>query len=136
MFLRVFVFVVFVAACAATALAQPASAQAPSDGVWKGTGMQVGAGGVQSTWSIRFTVNQSGKSEIEYPSLGCKGELTQVANGVEGFEYNERITSGSCISQGRIVAKQRSGRVFWFWYQPGGGDADASAVLYKDDLIS
>src|SRR5689334_7733194 len=130
MFFRVFLFVAFVAACAATALAQPASAQAPASGVWKGTGLQVGAGGAQSTWTIQFTVNQHGPSHIESPSLGCKGELTQIANGVEGFEYNERITSGPCIDRGRIVARQRSGRVFWFWYQPGGGDADASAVLY------
>ena len=136
MYLRVFLFVAFVAACAATALAQPAHGQAPSDGVWKGTGLQVGSGGAQSTWTIQLTVNQHGKSQIEYPSLGCKGELTQIANGVEGFEYNERITSGPCIDKGRIVAKQRSGRVFWFWYQPGGGEADASAVLYKDELVS
>lgn len=123
-------------ALAAIALTSPAFAQAPSDGVWKGTGLQVGHGGVQSTWTIRMTVVQGGKSEIEYPSLGCKGVLTQVANGLEGFEFNERITEGPCIDRGRIVAKQRLGRVFWFWYMPGGGDADASAVLYRDDLLS
>ena len=136
MFIRVVIFVAFVAACAASAFAQPAFAQAPSDGVWKGTGLQVGADGVQSTWTIRLTVDQGGRSEIEYPSLGCKAELTQIANGHEGFEFNERITKGNCIDRGRIMVKQRSGRVFWFWYQPGGVDADASAVLYKDDLIS
>lgn len=123
-------------ALAAMACVSPAFAQAPSDGVWKGTGLQVGRSGVQSTWTIRMTVRQSGKSEIEYPSLGCKGELSQVANGVEGFEFIERITEGPCIDHGRIVAKQRSSRVFWFWYLPGGGDADASAVLYRDDLVA
>jgi hypothetical protein len=136
MILRVFLFVAFVAACAATALAQPAHAQAPADGIWKGTGLQVAHAGAQSTWTIKLTVDQHGKSLIEYPSLGCKGELTQIANGVEGFEYNEKITSGPCINRGRIVAKQRSNRVFWFWYQPGGGEADASAVLYRDELVS
>jgi len=123
-------------AFAATAFASPALAQSPADGVWKGTGLQVGKDGVQSTWTIRMTVRQGGKSEIEYPSLGCKGALTQIANGIEGFEYNESITEGDCIDRGRIVVKQRSGRVFWFWYQPGGGDADASAVLYRDDLYA
>ena len=118
------------------AIGAPALAQSPADGVWKGTGLQAGKAGVQSTWTIRMTVQQHGASEIEYPSLGCKGVLTQVANGVEGFEFNERITEGACIDRGRIVARQRSGRVFWFWYQPGGGDADASAVLYKDDLYA
>src|SRR5688572_8133000 len=102
MFIRVFVFVVFVAACAATALAQPASAQAPSDGVWKGTGLQVGAGAAQSTWTIRFTVNQHGKNELEYPRLGCKGKQTQIANAVEGFADTDRITYGPCIDRGRI----------------------------------
>jgi hypothetical protein len=128
---------ILILALAAAAFASPALAQSPADGIWKGTGLQVGRDGVQSTWTIRMTVRQHGKSEIEYPSLGCKGELTQIANGVEGFEYNERITEGAnCIDRGRIVAKQRSGRVFWFWYQPGGGDADASAVLYRDDLYA
>ena len=123
-------------ALAAIAFASPAFAQAPANGVWKGTGLQVGQGGVQSTWTIRMTVVQGGKSEIEYPSLGCKGVLTQVANGLEGFEFNERITEGDCVDRGRIVAKQRLGRVFWFWYLPGGGDIDASAVLYRDELFS
>lgn len=123
-------------ALAAIAFASPAFAQAPSDGVWKGTGLQVGRSGVQSTWTIRMTIRQGGRHEIEYPSLGCKGVLTQVANGVEGFEFNERITEGPCIDRGRIVAKQRAGKVFWFWYLPSGGDADASAVLYRDDLFA
>src|SRR5689334_4991625 len=77
MILRVFLFVAFVAACAATALAQPAHAQAPADGVWRGTGLQVGKAG-EKTWTVKLTVDQHGKSLIEYPSLGCKGELTQV----------------------------------------------------------
>ena len=123
-------------ALATIAMVSPALAQAPSNGVWKGTGLQVGRAGVQETWTIRMTVVQGGKSEIEYPSLGCKGVLTQVANGLEGFEFNERITEGPCIDRGRIVAKERSGRVFWFWYMPGGGDVDASAVLYRNDLLS
>jgi hypothetical protein len=138
MMLRAAVFALAAAMLAAPALAPSALAQAPADGVWKGTGLQVGADGVQSTWTIRMTIRQHGRSEIEYPSLGCKGELTQIANGVEGFEFNERITDGkeNCIDRGRIVVKQRSGRVFWFWYMPGGGPADASAVLYRDDLYA
>ena len=124
------------AAFAALAFLSPAFAQAPSDGVWKGTGLQVDKGGIQSTWTIRMTVRQGGQSEIEYPSLGCKGVLTQVANGLEGFEFNERITEGNCIDHGHIVVKQRVGRVFWFWYLPDGGPGDASAVLYRDDLVS
>jgi hypothetical protein len=123
-------------ALAAIAIASPALAQAPADGVWKGTGLQVGRGGVQSTWTIRMTIRQGGKSEIEYPSLDCRGVLTQAANGVQGFEFNERITEGACIDHGRIVARQRAGKVFWFWYLPGGEDADASAVLYRDDLFA
>lgn len=129
-------FRTMIVALAAAILAAPAFAQAPADGVWSGTGLQVGSDGVQSTWTIRMTIRQHGKSEIEYPSLGCKGELTQIANGVEGFEFNERMTEGNCIDRGRIVAKQRSGRVFWFWYMPGGGPADASAVLYRDELFA
>lgn len=118
------------------ATGSPALAQAPDSGVWHGVGLQTARGGPQETWTIRMTVRQGGRSEIEYPSLKCKGELRQVANGLEGFEFNEHITSGDCIDGGRIVAKQRDGRVFWFWYQPGGHDGDASAVLYKDDAIS
>jgi hypothetical protein len=117
-------------------LASPAFAQAPADGVWTGTGLQVDRAGVQSSWTIRMTIQQGGQSEIEYPSLGCKADLTPVANGHDGFEFNERIVEGDCIDRGRIVVKQRSGRVFWFWYQPGGGEADASAVLYRDELVS
>jgi hypothetical protein len=138
MTIRTTMLAVAAAWLALAASAPSASAQAPADGVWTGTGLQVGADGVQSTWTIRMTIRQHGKSEIEYPSLGCKGELAQIANGVEGFEFNEHITEGkgACIDRGRIVAKQRSGRVFWFWYMPGGGPADASAVLYRDDLYA
>jgi hypothetical protein len=131
MLVRVLLFVAFITACSASAFAQ-----APPNGVWSGTGMQVDQAGIQSTWTIRLTVRQGGRSEIEYPSLGCKAELTPVRSGADGFEFDERITAGNCIDRGRMVLKQRSGRLFWFWYLPGGGPADASAVLYQSDRIS
>lgn len=131
--LLLFIFASF----ATSAFLSPAFAQAPDDGVWRGTGLQVGPEGPQDTWTIRMTIRQHGKSEIEYPSLKCRGVLTQVANGTEGYEFNEKITEGPCLDNGRIVVRQRSGRVAWFWYWPGGrGEIDASAVLYRDSPIS
>jgi hypothetical protein len=131
MIIRIALAVFFIAGFAMSAFAQ-----APTDGVWRGTGTQADAAGVQATWAVRMTIHERGDSAIEYPDLNCKGVLKRVANGHDGYEFNEKITEGACIDRGRIVVKQRSGRVFWFWYRPGVGGPEASAVLYRDDLVS
>jgi hypothetical protein len=130
-------FKTFAAMAAATlCIAASAVAQAPKEGYWKGIGIQTNPQGVEMTWKIRMTVREIGDSAIEYPDLKCKGVLQRVANGHDGFEFNEKITSGDCITGGRIVVRERSGRMSWFWYRPGINGPDASAVLYRDEMIS
>ena len=90
---------------------------------------------MQSTWDIVMTVRADITSRIEYPSLGCKGALHELSRSKDEIEFREEIVSGACIDGGRLVVRQREGRLSWFWYLPG-GNVDASAVLYRNDQIS
>jgi hypothetical protein len=134
------------AACLAACLAVAGSAAAQQDrkiagharmiGGWHGVGLQVGRNGVQSTWDIDLRVRADITSRIEYPSLGCAGTLHELRRLGDEIEFREEITSGDCIDGGRMVVRLMNDRVWWFWYQPGGGDADASAVLYRDAPVA
>jgi hypothetical protein len=115
------------------AIGAPAYAQ--MTGKWQGYGLQAGPAGVQSTWDIVMTVRSDITSRIEYPSLGCKGALHELSRSKDEIEFREEIVSGPCIDGGRLVVRQREGRLSWFWYLPG-GNVDASAVLYRGDQIS
>jgi hypothetical protein len=123
------------ALAALAALAAPAHAQ--MSGGWQGAGLQAGPSGVQSTWTISMTIRSDNTSRIEYPSLGCTGTLRELSRSRDEIEFREEITAGPCIDGGRIVARLRDGRLFWFWYIPGGNaGVDASAVLYRESPIS
>lgn len=104
-------------------------------GSWRGVGLQVDSGVVQTTWDIRLTIRADITSRIDYPSLGCKGELRELSRRADMIEFEERITSGNCIDRGRLVVLLRADRLSWFWSKQGAG-ADASAVLYRDVGIS
>lgn len=131
--MRMVVLAVAAMACAAPALAEPWS------GSWRGVGLQAGPAGAQSTWTIDMRIDARGASKIDYPSLKCGGELREVSRGVNQIEFAEKITYGPCMDGGRIVAESRDGELYWFWRlppgSPNGGDADASAVLYRPARI-
>lgn len=111
---------------AAPAVAQPGQVLAAGD--WHGTGLQVGPGGIQSTWTIELSINAQ-HSAISYPSLSCKGVLHRISSRPTQIVFREEITEGDCIDSGHISATFENGRIFWFWTKPG-LDVDASAVLY------
>lgn len=119
-------------------LAAPASAQpgqqASMSGDWYGTGLQVGPGGVQSTWTIELSIRK-GSAEINYASLNCKGVLHRLQSTPTRIIFREEITEGDCIDAGRVSATLENGRVFWFWTKPD-LDADASAVLYPSGPVA
>lgn len=113
-------FGVLVAAFAGSANAAPV-------GAWRGVGLQVEAGGRQSTWSLALTITANGSATIEYPSLKCGGVLTPLPDG----RYRETITHGDCISGGVVGFVPVSGKLVYYWTsdQPGSRDINASAVL-------
>lgn len=117
---------------AAPAVAQPS--QSPANGDWHGTGLQVDPGGVQSTWTIDLSIGKD-RSEISYPSLGCKAVLHRVSSTPTQITFREEITEGDCIDDGQITATFENGRIFWFWTKPD-LEADASAVLYPAGPIA
>jgi hypothetical protein len=115
-------FGALLAAFAGSASAAPALA-----GTWRGIGLQVEAGGVQTTWSIDLTIKRDGVATVEYPSLKCGGTLTPLPSG----QYRETITHGDCVSGGTIGLVPVSGKLIWYWTtdQPAYRDINASAVL-------
>jgi hypothetical protein len=121
-----------VMALAAPAQAQPAAAIA---GAWHGVGLQAGPEGPQETWNIVLHIRSDRASRIEYPSLSCKGVLHETSRSGIEMEFREEITEGECITGGVINVRLVANRLFWFWRLPGGGDVDASAVLYRDQPI-
>jgi hypothetical protein len=118
---------------AAPAVAQPGQ-KASMAGDWYGTGLQVGPGGVQSTWTIELSIKKD-SAEINYPSLNCKGVLHRIQSTSTRIVFREEIIKGDCVDDGHISATLENGRVFWFWTKPD-LDADASAVLYPSGPIA
>lgn len=125
-----------IAALAAIVLVAPgALAQSAGlTGEWSGEGFQVGPGGFQSQWSMRLEFVSRKSVMVEYPSLGCTGELTLLKGDRVQAEYLEKITSGPCIDGGRVFVRRAGGKLMWAWLSDYG--ADASAVLYPSDLVS
>lgn len=123
--------------CLALAMSAPAQAQRSHviAGDWRGTGLQVGPEGVQSSWTIQLSITPAGAAEIAYPSPGCKSVLHRVTSAPNETVFREEITQGACIDGGHISVMARNGRLFWFWTSPG-TPADASAVLYPDNQVS
>ena len=120
----------------ALALAGAAHAQAPPEGQsnllgdWSGVGYQVNGAGPQDDWTILLEIRAGLTSHIEYPSLGCTGDLLQLSASSEEIEFREQITEGDCITRGRIIVRYRDNRVLWFWHAPKSTDS-ASAVLFR-----
>lgn len=123
--------------CLGLAMSAPAQAQRSHAiaGDWHGTGLQVGPEGVQSSWAIQLSITAAGAAEIAYPQLGCKSVLHRVTAAPNETVFREEITQGACIDGGHISVMAKNGRLFWFWTSPG-TPADASAVLYPDNLVS
>jgi hypothetical protein len=121
-----------VAAAGMVLAALPAQAESMI-GAWKGVGLQVHPDGWQETWDIRITIRADITSRIEYPSLGCKGELKEVSRKSDAIEFEEHIASGAglCEDRGRLLVTLRDGRMSFFWWKPG-TSMDASAVLHRD----
>jgi hypothetical protein len=123
-------------------LAAPSAAQAQPPAVghagmiggWHGVGMQVGPGGVQSTWDITLRIRADITSRIEYPSLGCKGTLHEEKRSATEIEFREQIDTGLCIDGGKLTVRLVDNRVWWFW-RGQDGTVDASAVLYRDAFL-
>jgi hypothetical protein len=102
-------------------------------GVWTGYAKQNNG----TNWSIKISIVpgsiNSVVGKIDYPSLGCGGELTlqQVEN--NSIKLFENLTYGKdrCVNQGTDVLKLSSNRKAEFlWFSPA-GQQEASGTLRK-----
>jgi hypothetical protein len=102
-------------------------------GVWRGTGHQTPAGSAGADWSIVMTIQDQG-GLIEYPSLSCGGQLSQVSRDDTSAQYRETITFGGnvCINGGLITVRLVNGSLAWTWQGAAGGkNYNAIAVLTR-----
>ncbi|MGP0094735.1 MAG: hypothetical protein ACLPKB_33000 [Xanthobacteraceae bacterium] len=105
---------------APTTSAPPDQAAAEFAGVWRGQGHQLPSG-TATDWSIEMTIQVNG-GNIEYPSLGCGGLLTQVSKNGTSAKYLETITHGDrCINGGLITVNFLNGKLAWTWVGSAGG---------------
>lgn len=119
---------------AALVLACATPAQAQSAGAWEGIGFQVDAGGQQSEWTMRVTMDAKGRAEVSYPTLGCAAVWTRVGEDT----WREKITKGDCVDGGTVALFSKPGRLFYYWTGEGteAPGVSASAVLYPANGIS
>jgi hypothetical protein len=84
-------------------------------GVWRGQGYQVVTDATASHWPIEMTI-RDGAGTIEYPSLGCGGDLARVSQVGTSTQYRETITHGSnCLSGAAIIVDYLDGKLTWTW---------------------
>jgi hypothetical protein len=102
-------------------------------GTWSGYGNQNNG----TNWTIRLSIVpgsvDSVVGKIDYPSLGCGGELTLKQASNSSIELFENLTYGMdrCVNQGTDVLKLSSNRKLEFsWFNPK-GQQEATGKLRK-----
>jgi hypothetical protein len=91
------------------------------------------------TYPVTLTINADGSGRIDYPMLGCGGDLTRERRNGDVIYFRERITYGDhCITNGTVGVYPRGRRLIWFWTGEGSSfpGMSASAVLTRDVPIS
>lgn len=142
MYLRAAV-IVLAAGCwtAAPPVAAPIANSAPRSPVsavehWTGIGHQFDD---DSHWEMDLRLEPSARvgdhfGWIEYPSLGCRGELTREPDRDGDLIAREHITDDEqhrCVDGGEMVIPRTRGTTFhWRWRYPSGED-DADAELSR-----
>lgn len=96
------------------------------DGTWTGAGYQFD---MNENWSIILKI-EKGVYKIEYPSLHCTADL-QFLKSENGKVYlRERITSGSCITNGiLILEKTTDNKLLFKWAYPDGKPGSTAELI-------
>lgn len=97
------------------------------DGTWTGVGYQFD---MNENWSIILKI-EKGVYKIEYPSLHCAAELQFLKSENSKVYLRERVTSGSCITNGLLILeKTTESKLLFKWAYPD-GKPGATAELIK-----
>jgi hypothetical protein len=103
-------------------------------GRWAGRGYQYNN---NSSWDIDLALRPGDggiAGTIDYPSIGCSGELDLVSDEGQVLVVRERLTVNPrniCVDGGTIKVVMRvDGALDWRWYYDGGGEG-ASAVMTR-----
>ncbi len=86
-------------------------------GKWKGSGTQSNG----SSWDIHVKI--AGKSKIDYPSLGCGGDLILREKESNQWQLSEKLTYGkkNCVNNGKVVLiKKNKNELEYRWYYSNG----------------
>ncbi len=102
------------------------------DGVWYGTGEQFD---VNSSWSIKLSIDSFyGVYKIEYPDLGCKGNLMLINNEPGNIVFKETIHIGeeNCVNNLRAeLFIINSNKIKINYYYNGSDELNATGYLTK-----
>jgi hypothetical protein len=112
---------------------QFAQAQMKSEGLSKLEGTWVGQGyqlDNNSTWSIKLTI-KGDNYQIEYPSLDCKGVLKFEKQSSDGIMLTEKITSGSCVTNGHVALKLSGKNEMYFKWSFSNGEPGSFSKLVR-----
>ena len=104
--------------------------------IWEGTGYQPDA---ESTWTIELRIRRDAAvgaqlGTIEYPSLGCAGELIRAPDRGTTIVATERLTvntESACVDGGTIVLRDAGDLLDWRWYYTNGEEGATSTLRRK-----
>ena len=104
------------------------------DGVWTGSAYQYD---VKESWTIKLTCNsKEGTFLIEYPSLGCSGNLIIENLNSNEIEFRESIQKGigTCNNNGVIKFKKiNNKKLVYSYYLPNSSDINAKGQVIKSE---
>ena len=122
---------------AVEAPAQKPGMYATIAGTWRGVGQQYD---IHTSWELvmKLDAKDVGYNErigtIEYPSLGCKGELLRENEEGNTFVVIEEISTNpgnACVPRGRIKLERRGDNLDWRYYYLMDPREAASAQLTR-----
>lgn len=116
-------------------LPDPPAPYATVTGRWEGIGHQYDD---DSDWEIVMRLHATAPigeriGTIEYPSLGCTGELLRTRERAGTFTVQERLLENPeerCIDGGTIQFRRRPSGLDWRWFDAEGNEG-ASSVLTR-----
>jgi hypothetical protein len=102
-------------------------------GRWVGHGFQYNN---NTSWDIDMSIGVDGRvaGTIDYPGVGCSGELVHLRNEGPVLVVREQLTRNPgniCVDGGTIRMVMRADAAMdWRWYYEGGNEG-ASAVMSR-----
>lgn len=96
-------------------------------GQWSGLVDQTGPGAITDRYVATLSLDGPAGA-MDYPTLGCSGDVTFVSRNGSISTYRENITHGPCIDGGVISVQSATGGLVWTWTA---GGVTAHGRFYK-----